>query len=236
MDTHLGLHHRDRGSGVALFPRKTRTLKARLKGRLVLSDAERAKPADIGFRLGRKALPNVATAAQPVSILAWYRRLVDRKLNGSTAGLTADRPRRRGTDCSYGQREPFLGLRSNGGRARQSRSPRARLANLAKVAARSAGGERQPDRPNQGNNQSDRPVRIGPRSEPTPAQEADEDRQGILQTEHSRTAPLQSQAARVPYLIKLRCCAALRGANPNNRAAVPPRMLCLARSDRNGKS
>ena len=50
-------------------------LKAQLKGRLRLSDAERAKLGEIGHRLGRKALGEVATAALPDTILAWYRRL-----------------------------------------------------------------------------------------------------------------------------------------------------------------
>ena len=55
---------------------ENRILKAKLKGRLRLSDAERAKLGKIGHRLGRKALGEVATAALPDTILAWYRRLV----------------------------------------------------------------------------------------------------------------------------------------------------------------
>ena len=47
-------------------------LKAQLKGRLKLSDAERATLGEIGHRLGRKALAEVATVAQPDTILAWY--------------------------------------------------------------------------------------------------------------------------------------------------------------------
>jgi putative transposase len=54
-------------------------LKAQLKGRLRLSDAERAKLGEIAHRLGRKALGEVANAAVPDTILAWYRRLVARK-------------------------------------------------------------------------------------------------------------------------------------------------------------
>jgi putative transposase len=52
---------------------ENRILKAQLKGRLRLSDAERAKLGEIGHRLGRKALGEVATAALPAIILAWYR-------------------------------------------------------------------------------------------------------------------------------------------------------------------
>src|SRR5450759_2376981 len=46
-----------------------RILRGQLKGRLKLSDAERAKLGEIGRRLGRKALGEVATAALPDTIL-----------------------------------------------------------------------------------------------------------------------------------------------------------------------
>jgi putative transposase len=72
---------------------ENRILKGQLKGRLRLSDAERAKLGEIGHRLGRKALGEVATAAVPETILAWYRRLVARKFDGSGAGRTPGRPR-----------------------------------------------------------------------------------------------------------------------------------------------
>jgi hypothetical protein len=58
-------------------------LRSQLKGRPKLSDAERAKLGEIGRRLGRKALGDVATAALPDTILGWYRRLVARKFDGS---------------------------------------------------------------------------------------------------------------------------------------------------------
>ena len=58
-------------------------LRGQLKGRPKLSDAERAKLGEIGRRLGRKALGDVASAALPDTILAWYRRLVARKFDGS---------------------------------------------------------------------------------------------------------------------------------------------------------
>jgi putative transposase len=58
-------------------------LRAQLKGRPKLSDAERAKLGANGRRLSRKALCDVATAALPDTILGWYRRLVARKFDGS---------------------------------------------------------------------------------------------------------------------------------------------------------
>src|SRR5262245_60388691 len=62
---------------------ENRVLKAQLKGRLKLSDAERATLGEIGHRLGRKVLGEVANAARPDTILAWYRKLVARKFDGS---------------------------------------------------------------------------------------------------------------------------------------------------------
>ena len=77
---------------------ENRILKAQLKGRLKLSDAERATLGEIGHRLGRKVLGKVANVARPDTILAWYRKLVARKYDGSKACphrkfKTADRDR-----------------------------------------------------------------------------------------------------------------------------------------------
>ena len=74
---------------------ENRILKAQLQERLRLSDAERARLGEIGHRLGRKALSEVATAALPETILTWYRRLVARKFDGSRAHR---RPGRRPID------------------------------------------------------------------------------------------------------------------------------------------
>jgi putative transposase len=60
---------------------------------LRLSDAERATLGEIGFRLGRKALSEVATVAQPDTILAWHRRLIAREFEGSRARRVRGRPR-----------------------------------------------------------------------------------------------------------------------------------------------
>ena len=72
---------------------ENRILKAQLKGRLKLSDAERATLAEIGHRLGRKVLGEVANVARPDTILAWYRKLVARKFDGSKARRSPGRPR-----------------------------------------------------------------------------------------------------------------------------------------------
>jgi hypothetical protein len=47
---------------------RPRILKAQLKGRLKLADAERARLGEIGHRLGRKVLAEVATVARPDTI------------------------------------------------------------------------------------------------------------------------------------------------------------------------
>ena len=48
---------------------------------------------EIGHRLGRKALAEVATVARPDTILAWYRKLVARKFDGSKVRRGPGRPR-----------------------------------------------------------------------------------------------------------------------------------------------
>jgi putative transposase len=72
---------------------ENRILKDQLKGRLMLSDAERATLGEIGCRLGRKVLAEVATVARPDTILAWYRKLVARKFSVSQARQGPGRPR-----------------------------------------------------------------------------------------------------------------------------------------------
>jgi putative transposase len=72
---------------------ENRIMKAQLKGRLKLSDAERRALGEIGHRLGRKALADVASVARPDTILAWYRKLIVRKFDGSKARSGPGRPR-----------------------------------------------------------------------------------------------------------------------------------------------
>src|SRR6516165_517216 len=62
---------------------ENRILKAHLPSRLRLSDAERSTLAEIARRLGRKALKDVARVAKPDTLLAWYRRLVAHRFDGS---------------------------------------------------------------------------------------------------------------------------------------------------------
>jgi hypothetical protein len=64
-----------------------------LPARLRLSDPEKCTLAEIGKRLGRKALAKVACAAKPDTILAWYRCLIASKFDGSQSRRYPGRPR-----------------------------------------------------------------------------------------------------------------------------------------------
>ena len=63
---------------------ENRILRAHLPARLHLSDPERSTLVEIGKRLGRKALAQVACAAKPDTVLAWYRKLIANKFEGQT--------------------------------------------------------------------------------------------------------------------------------------------------------
>lgn len=58
---------------------ENRILRSHVSGRLRLSNSERSTLAQIGKRLGRRCLAELACVAKPETILAWYRRLVTRK-------------------------------------------------------------------------------------------------------------------------------------------------------------
>src|SRR6202451_4245168 len=71
---------------------ENRIMRTKLPSRLRLSDPERATLAEIGRRVGRKALQEVACIAKPDTILAWYRRLVAKKFDGSKHRQHPGRP------------------------------------------------------------------------------------------------------------------------------------------------
>ena len=72
---------------------ENRILKAQLKTPLRLTDAERRTLAEIAYRLGRKALEDVANVVKPDTLLGWYRRLIARKFDGSKSRRYPGRPR-----------------------------------------------------------------------------------------------------------------------------------------------
>jgi hypothetical protein len=57
-----------------------------------LTDLQHATLAAIGKRLGRKALAQVASVAKPETILAWYRKLIAQKFDGSKHRAYPGRP------------------------------------------------------------------------------------------------------------------------------------------------
>src|SRR4030095_15433031 len=71
---------------------ENRILRAHLPARMPLSYPERSSLAEIGKRLGRTALQQVAIVAKPDTILAWYRRLIARKFDGSNHRISPGRP------------------------------------------------------------------------------------------------------------------------------------------------
>src|SRR5579862_8221020 len=72
---------------------ENRVLRTKLPARLRLSNQERITLSEIGKRLGRKALEQVACVAKPDTILGWYRRLIARKFDGSKHRCYPGRPR-----------------------------------------------------------------------------------------------------------------------------------------------
>ena len=71
---------------------ENRILRSHLPKRLRLSDEQRFTLAEIGKQLGRNALSQVAYVAKPDTILAWYRRLVAQKFDGSQYRSYPGRP------------------------------------------------------------------------------------------------------------------------------------------------
>ena len=72
---------------------ENRILRGQIKGRLLLSEGEKATLAEIAHRLGREALEHLAATANPDTILGWYRKLVANKYDGSRFRRRTGRPR-----------------------------------------------------------------------------------------------------------------------------------------------
>src|SRR5579883_1030240 len=72
---------------------ENRILRAKIKGRVLLWDAEKATLAEIAYRLGRKALAEVGAVVTPETLLTWYRKLIAKKFDGSKHRKSLGRPR-----------------------------------------------------------------------------------------------------------------------------------------------
>jgi putative transposase len=71
---------------------ENRILRAQLPRRLRFTDPQRYTLAEIGKRLGRIALEQVACVVKPETILGWYRRLIAQKFDGSRYRSYPGRP------------------------------------------------------------------------------------------------------------------------------------------------
>ncbi len=72
---------------------ENRILRHQLKGRVQLTDVERATLAEIGKKLGKQALEEVANIVKPETILGWHRKLAAEKCDGSDQRKSLGRPR-----------------------------------------------------------------------------------------------------------------------------------------------
>jgi hypothetical protein len=63
-----------------------------IKGRIRFRDGERKTLAQIGKKLGKQALAEVATIVKPDTILAWHRKLIAQKFDGSKQQKSPGRP------------------------------------------------------------------------------------------------------------------------------------------------
>jgi putative transposase len=71
---------------------ENRILRNQITGRLRLSDGERKTLAEIGIKLGKQALEEVATVVKPETILAWHGKLLAKKFDGSQKRQALGRP------------------------------------------------------------------------------------------------------------------------------------------------
>src|SRR5712664_4428083 len=71
---------------------ENRILRHQITGRVRLSDGERTTLAEIGKKLSKQTLAEVASIVTPDTILAWHRKLVTQKFDGSHQRKATGRP------------------------------------------------------------------------------------------------------------------------------------------------
>jgi hypothetical protein len=72
---------------------ENRILRSQITGRVRLTDGERKTLAELGQKLGKQALKEVAKIVKPDTILGWHRRLVAQKSDGSNQRKAPGRPK-----------------------------------------------------------------------------------------------------------------------------------------------
>jgi transposase InsO family protein len=71
---------------------ENRILRNQITGRIRLTNGERKTLAEIGQKLGKEVLKEVATIVKPDTILGWHRKLVAQKFDGSQQRKALGRP------------------------------------------------------------------------------------------------------------------------------------------------
>jgi hypothetical protein len=72
---------------------ENRILRHQMNGRVQLTDNERQELAELGAKLGKQALQEIATIAKPETILAWHRKFADQQATTSQPPKSVGRPR-----------------------------------------------------------------------------------------------------------------------------------------------
>src|SRR5499433_1497868 len=71
---------------------ENRILRNQVTGRMRLTDGERKTLAEIGQKLGKQALKEVATIVKPDTILGGHRQIIKQKIDGSQQRKPPGRP------------------------------------------------------------------------------------------------------------------------------------------------
>ncbi|MDH3600360.1 MAG: hypothetical protein OEU26_12045 [Candidatus Tectomicrobia bacterium] len=71
---------------------ENRILRNQIDGRVQLTDSERKELAEIGVKLGKQALIEIATVAQADTILAWHRKFATQTVDTSACPKAVGRP------------------------------------------------------------------------------------------------------------------------------------------------
>jgi putative transposase len=77
----------------AYLAAENRLLRQQINGRVQLTDSERRELAEIGAKLGKKVLAEIATVATPDTILAWRRTFAGQTGDTSAPPASVGRPR-----------------------------------------------------------------------------------------------------------------------------------------------
>ena len=77
----------------AYLAAENRILRQQVCGRVQLTDSDRKALAEIGKKLGRQALEEIATVAKPDTILAWHRKCMDQQTVSAQQPHAVGRPR-----------------------------------------------------------------------------------------------------------------------------------------------